>query len=277
MKPLACRYSIVQLVPYAETGEFANIGVVLTCPQTGFFNFMLQSKKSKRVTDFFGALDRGFYKSAVRAVEEELSRIRTAAHLMPVETKANALRGVINALVRPREAMVRFSPARVLLTTDPAKELKKKFEHYVDHSFATPEYVEHTMNARLRDLLNGLQLNEPFRPAKIGTEVVSAKFDFVQMVDGDPKKVIKALNLSQNDVNDIAAHGDVWTGKLSRLIKQNALPRATLVNVTLPADNKPAHQEVSMEIVAELSRQEIVVIPGAGATAMQKIREFAKA
>lgn len=277
MKPLACRYSIVQLVPYAETGEFANIGVVLTCPQTGFFGYLLQNRRSKRVTDFFGALDRGFYKSAVRAVEEELSRIRTSAHLMPLESKPGALRGVMDSLVRPREAMIRFSQSRVLLTADPAAELKSKFEHYVDHSFATPEYVEHVMNARLRDILHDLQLNAPFRPARIGTEVVSAKFEFVQTVDGDHKKVIKALNLSQNDVNDIAAHGDVWKGKLTRLLRQQALPRETLVNVTLPNDSKPAHKEVSMEIVAELSRQDIIVVPGIGAKSMQQIREFARA
>ena len=35
MKPLACRYAIVQFMPYAETGEFANVGVVLCLSADG--------------------------------------------------------------------------------------------------------------------------------------------------------------------------------------------------------------------------------------------------
>lgn len=276
MKPLACRYSIVQFVPYAETGEFANVGIVLTCPQSGYFGFLLQSRKSKRVTDFFDALDRDFYKSAIKAVEEELSRLEALAHSLAPQAKTDALRGMMAALEQPREAIVRFSPARVVLTQDPARELQQQFDHYVDHAFATPEYVERTMNDRLRTLLGGLELQAPFRSARIGNEYVSARFDFVQTVGTKPRKIIKALHLGQSDANDIAAHGDVWAGKIARLIRQRELTGDILVNVSLPPQDKQAHREVSQDIMRELEHHKVIVVAGEDQPAMQRIKEFAQ-
>ena len=276
MKPLACRYSIVQLVPYTETGEFANIGVVLTCPQTGYFDFLLQNRRSKRVTQFFDALDRRFYLRAVKTIEEELFRLKNATHRIHDSSKADALRTMFTGLVQPREAIVRFSTARVLLTSDPARALEEKFDHYVDHSFATPEYVEHTMNERLRDMLRGLSLPAQFKPARIGNEDVNAKFDFVQTIDDKHLKIIKALNLSQTDANDIAAHGDIWKGKIARLARLKQLPNDVLINVTLSPASKPAHYELGQEIMQELQKHQVTVVPGMDAVAMRQIKEFAQ-
>jgi len=43
MKRAAARYAIVQFMPYPETGEFANVGVVLACPTQNYFGFKLGS------------------------------------------------------------------------------------------------------------------------------------------------------------------------------------------------------------------------------------------
>ena len=53
MNKLACRYAILKFLPYTETGEFANVGVVLACPATGFFGFKLETRRYARFTDFF--------------------------------------------------------------------------------------------------------------------------------------------------------------------------------------------------------------------------------
>ncbi len=41
MKQFVCNYAPVRFLPYRETGEFVNVGVVLHCPQTDFFGFRL--------------------------------------------------------------------------------------------------------------------------------------------------------------------------------------------------------------------------------------------
>lgn len=276
MKPLACIYSIIRFVPHFETGEFANVGIVLACPQSGYFSFVLQDKRAKRVTDFFNAVDRNFYLKAIKATEEELARLQAAAYANTYGNKAENIRAIFARLTQPRETIVRFGHTRVLLTPNPKEELQKKFEHFVEHSFATPEYVENTMNSRLRVLLGDMELETPFRPAKIGDDILNARFDFVQTINGEHKKVIKALNLQQNDANDIAAHGDVWLGKLSRLQKRRELPSDVLVNVALP-DKETERHAVGREIVRELEQLRFIVVAGDGDVATSTIRKFARA
>jgi Protein of unknown function (DUF3037) len=57
MKRLFAHYTLVRLLPQADAGEFANIGVVLACPETGYFGFRLM-KKQRRVTQFFEEITR---------------------------------------------------------------------------------------------------------------------------------------------------------------------------------------------------------------------------
>ena len=47
MTAVACRYAVVQFAPCRETGEFANAGVVLLCPATGFFGYQLQTQRTQ--------------------------------------------------------------------------------------------------------------------------------------------------------------------------------------------------------------------------------------
>ena len=52
MKKYACQYAIVRFLPYLETGEFANVGIVMLCPDAGFFDFKLL-RHVRRITAFF--------------------------------------------------------------------------------------------------------------------------------------------------------------------------------------------------------------------------------
>ena len=105
---------------------------------------------------------------------------------------------------------------------------------------------------------------------------MNARFDFVQTIDSTPLKIIKALNLSQADANDIAAHGDIWKGKIARLTKLKQLPRDVLINVTLAPTEKSAHYELGQEIIHDLQRHHVTVVPGADSSAMRQIKEFAQ-
>ncbi len=44
-----CLYSIVRYAPYAETEEFANIGVLLCAPKENYFDFQLTKRIDSRV------------------------------------------------------------------------------------------------------------------------------------------------------------------------------------------------------------------------------------
>ena len=54
-----CNYSILRFLPYPETGEFVNIGVVLLA-SNGEFHYQLDRTR-QRVTRFFKTLDHKIY------------------------------------------------------------------------------------------------------------------------------------------------------------------------------------------------------------------------
>ena len=252
MKPLACRYAIVQFMPYAETGEFANVGVVLACPQTGYFDFKLQTRRYARITAFFDELHRDVYIGAIKTMQTELERIqRMVADLPASADRADQIRGMLGALTHPREAIVRFGVVRPILTADPAAQLSHLFDHYVDRAFATHEYIEQTITRRIQTLLDGLNLPAPFKSERLGDDQIHASFPLVQRVQGQVVKVIKPFNLAQDEANAIYVHGDAWLQKVRRLRKRELLPKDVLFAVAPPpqADVKRfgAYQEICEE------------------------------
>lgn len=264
MKPLACRYAIVQFMPYAETGEFANVGVVLACPQTGYFDFKLQTRRYARVTAFFDELHRDVYVGAIKTMQSELERIQHMVASLPASAdRPDQIRGLLGALTHPREAIIRFGMVRPMLTPDPAAQLHQLFDHYVDRAFATHEYIEQTITRRIQTLLDGLKLPAPFKSERLGDDQIHANFPLVQRLEGQVTKVIKPFNLAQNEANAIYAHGDAWLQKVRRLRKRNLLPRDIMFALAVPPQSDAKRYGAFGEICTELQAEDVqLAFPG---------------
>ncbi|MEJ6007753.1 DUF3037 domain-containing protein [Paucibacter sp. AS339] len=261
MKKFACRYAIVQFLPYSETGEFANVGLVLTCPTTGFFEFKLEIRKYGRVTGFFDELPADVYRTAMKLMEGELTRVRGLVREQPSGPhRADQIRALLDGLAHPREAIVRFGAIRPVLTDDPQAELGKLFEYYVDRSFATPEYVEHSIAKRLHGLIAGLHLSAPFKAERIGDDQIHANFPLVQRQHDQVAKVIKPFNLAQSEANGIFDHGDAWLQKIRRLRKRQLLPRDVLFAVAVPPVADTKRFSAYQEICGELRMEDVQVV-----------------
>jgi hypothetical protein len=149
MSLFACRYAVVQFLPYAETGEFANVGIALLCPETAYFGFRLQNtRRTKRITQFFDRLDRTVFSRAMALFQEELQRVEQYLRdeIFPARN-ADAARQAFIALTHPREAIIRFAPVRAVMTAAPEQELAALFNRYVEHDFATLEHREDVLEA----------------------------------------------------------------------------------------------------------------------------------
>lgn len=272
MKQFACRYAVVQFTPYSETGEFANVGVVLMCPATKQFGFLLQTRKYKRVTDFFDELPRDVYLRSMQVIKRELERVADMVRAAPESGQVEYLRRVFEDLVHPREAIVRFSQARVVLTDDPDAELKRQFDHYVDRSFATPEYVEQAIEKRIRSLLNTLELKQPFKPEKVGEGDVFVRFPLVQKRGSEVAKIIKPFNLNQKETMAIYDHGSTWVQRVKLLRRHGLLPDAVLFAVSGPPESDFKRHEAFVEMRRELEAEDVQLVSEAAET---RIAEFA--
>lgn len=239
----AARYSIIRFLPFVETEEFANIGVIMFAPTERFFDFRI-SKKWRRIGTFFEPLERRVFAEGIRAFEEELIRTREQAKaLLEKGAGPTAAQWLFDDVVRTREALFRFSTVRAVMTEAPAAKLDQLFEDYVEHAFATPEYHEALVERTVRGVLRREGLTQRYRPFKLGTGALQFGVPFAEVDQaGCVHRVIKPMHLAHEDPVHILDHGNQWVGRLRHLDRVKAMPEAFLLAVTEPPlDNVDRH------------------------------------
>lgn len=233
------RYAIVRFMPYAETQEFANVGIVMLAPSARYFDFQL-SNKWRRLGAFFDTLDRRVFAQGVAAFSEELARTRDMAQpwLAAGALQQEGVQRIFDDLVRPREALFQFSSVRAVMAASPHDKLAELFDHYVDHDFATPEYQEQLLEKAVRSVLRREGLGARFHRAKLGVGALQFSVPFVELDEaGQALRVIKPLHLAYDDSLRILDHGNQWLGRLRHLERVKALPKSLLLSVTEPPAN----------------------------------------
>lgn len=133
-----CNYAVLRFLPYPETGEFVNVGVVAHCEELGWLGYAGVADEGRRVTQFFPAVIAADYLRQRTAMFAELERVR----VLISNTKDRRLAcGIFQELVRPRESVFRFGEIRTAMTADPAELVTRLCEHYVKPKTALGELV----------------------------------------------------------------------------------------------------------------------------------------
>ena len=248
MNMLPCNYAVVRFLPYPETEEFVCIGVVLLCPKTGYFGHRVETKRRDRVTGFFPELEQEVFVKGRRIFEQQLQHVNK---LLGGDEKTGQMRiprtdinpvVAFQELVRPRESLFRFSDIGVAMTEDPARELDRLYEHFVNRQFAQrEEYQEAVMTRRLTNLFR-LHSVMNYRVEILGNDTYKFRIPFVQgslQLLGEIK-AIKPLNFAQNDTTRIADHALIWHKRVELLLEQNVQPEHILLPVKKAAADKRA-------------------------------------
>ncbi len=237
---VALRYAVIQFMPYIETREFANVGVIAVCPKTGYFDYKLISKY-QRLTRFFRELKVQQCKASLKFFEEELSSIKDL--FVNERISAKMAREIFDTLTRDREAIVQTSNISVRMVTNEAQALNQLFDYYVNHNFVE-ENNEQRLTDRVTALVKSFELVHPFHRGEIGNEDFKISFPLIQRDDNRvPHKIIKPLYLG-SESKQIYEKSDSWMGKIVRLKRLNFLKEATDI---LFAFEKPQKLNKSQE------------------------------
>ncbi|QHJ00558.1 DUF3037 domain-containing protein [Xylophilus rhododendri] len=269
MNRLPCQYALLRFRPFVETGEFANVGVVLIAPQARYFGFRLL-KRVGRITHFFHQLDRRIYLDAREMMEKELRRFKDELDRTAFVTQAAPapLADLLfSELTRTRDAMLQFDEPRMLLAHDPAEKLDDLFDCYVERNFAGREYQERLLETAMRKLLVRAELGPLYRPGKLGTADFTVNFPFVRTVRGEVDRVIKPLYLGQDEPTKLLTHGGQWVDRIRRLRKRGALPEKVLFTVFAPAAHTPPYLAFE-EIRDDLRNAAVAVVADGDDTAI---------
>lgn len=249
MTELACQYTIIRFLPYAETGEFANVGIILACPEVGYIaGKVVALNRTKRITDFFDDLDAKIYREGVRYVRDEIARVRNFIAHVPGD-RARVTSSAFHELARPREALIRCSPVRAVLTADPRAEIERLFGHFVERDFVTKEYQEELLTKGVGRLLKTAALRGFFDKGTVGDDTISVRFPFVGRTAGGAALAIKPLHLAKAEASKVIDHGGPWVDRVTRLKKHGLLPK-----VLFAVDCPPGGRQLraAKEIVSDL-------------------------
>lgn len=239
MKKYACKYVVLRFAPYSETGEFANVGVLLYSKTHNSFVFKLDVIDiGARVSKFFHINDKKVFKFAMASYQKELAFIQeqVAHHHMTAQE-------AFEFLVKPRATLLRFSEIRTVITDSIDGTLNSIFGRMVSHSSASQVKNRQKLSSLLRSQLDSLRLERPFRKHKFAKSVFEATYDFIQLNEqGEPLKLIQPIDingrLTPKEIFGVVDNNEV---RLNRMASLGILPKKVLLPFSL---NQNRTQEV---------------------------------
>lgn len=268
MTPKVCSYSIIRFSPFVETEEFANVGVLLSCEKIGFFDFKIQKRKHKRITDFFEPMTAEVYKQGIESTQLDLQRLRRAInpHFYCKDqttfefSNVGTISNIFEEVTRPREGIIQYSNSRVILSTDPKKTLEKLYGHYVDRHFASESYGEALLEKNFRGILSSHDLQKKFSIFVMDDGLYKKTFQFTEMRGAKVVKIIKPFYLAQKRPTQIIDHGMTWVTAINRFRKAQKLPKDVMFAVEPPKRAKALLFEAFEETVQKIKDQDVRVV-----------------
>jgi hypothetical protein len=283
MNKIACQYAIVRFAPFVETGEFANIGIIIFSPQNGFFDFKLEIISYGRVTQFFKDIDATIYKKTLYNLKAEMERVKEIfeRHRFDKHQKYNNIdfaNKLFQEVTRTRESIIRFSKIRTILTKNIDTQLNDLFEYYIKHNFVTKKYTkkykEILLEEDVRKLLSEAEIEHHFKKDKLGNDAFHVPFPFVNRTNDKQYKIIKPLHLKHDDSTKIYNRGASWIIKINKLITQNLLDSSKILFALSGPKSKGNRRDAYKEIERNLKETGVNII--SYEDDKDKILEFAK-
>ncbi|MDO6719864.1 DUF3037 domain-containing protein [Psychrosphaera sp. 1_MG-2023] len=244
-----CMYAVVRFMPFAETREFANVGIVVIAPKLGLYDFKLAPKSFNRVTHFFDDLDGVVYKHAIESFEPELQRIRN--HLVHNHVQGKDLVEYFKEITRTRESVLHFGEIGTMLTDNINIVVDKLYERLIGRNFTeSKEYKEQQM---LRVLKNKLTAKLPsgvrYTKQKIQAGMFEITVPLVTRIN-ESYRIIKPLAFEQKNVLLAMEHGETWVGRLKKLIDSDVVQAdKALVAFEKPTKRKQEFMNVYEDVV----------------------------
>lgn len=238
-----CMYAIVRFAPYSETGEFANIGIILCLPENNYFDFKLAPARFKRVSQFFDDLDNKIYAAVKDNLENEYNRLKDFACGLNYQKLPETFKEV----ARSRETTVRYGQIKTALVEDPKVFINQLYDKYIGRDFITKEYRENFMVKEIRRKLKRKGMPS-YTESKVSNELIEATFPLTNKDNGI--RIIKPMSFQQQTTTKIIEHGELWHWKIKRLINTDTLCHdKVIMPFERPRDQDSCLQKAFNEVV----------------------------
>lgn len=262
-----CKYNIIRFQPYAETDEFANVGITLysTLTHTLYFK-LLPTQQTKRINGFFDQLDKNIFKQSIRTLQQELERVEAL-----IRTVQKPL-DLYDYLTQPSDGIIRYGAPRAKLTDDPAAAVVELYEYYVNHSFIREPSHEDLMQKRLQQLLQQRRLDHIYKERTLGDKVFEVRIPFV--TEEEKPRILKPIHFTHSQSKQLMDHGLYWLTNMNQLFRKRlALPEKTLFAYQAPHYKDGVLSDAFEDVKAQIKERGIHLL---SIEDEQKILKFAQ-
>lgn len=247
-----CMYAVVRFMPFAETREFANVGVVVIAPRLGMYDFKLAPQKFGRVTQFFDDLDGVVYKHAIEGFEAELERVRN--YLAHNYVQGKNLVEYFKEITRARESVLHFGEIGTLLTDNVNATVDNLYDRLIGRNFtASKEYKEQQMIRVLKSqLTSSLPKDVRYTKQSIKAGMFDISMPLVTKINSN-YRVIRPLAFEQKNVLQAMEHGETWINRLKKLIDSEVIEaKRALFVLEKPINRKLEFMKVYEDVYGEI-------------------------
>ena len=266
------KYSIVRFRPFAETGEFANVGVILLRVSDGVMRFRLAPKRFPRVKNFFDESAYKAYEDAISIMELEFSRLTDFLPHFPNFRGADAF----NELVKIRESSVIFSEPRLAEVQEDLDEaVERLFGRFVRRE-AISQTREGLLTRNIRRALKNAGVRG-FHSVRLDDDLVPVNFPLA--IERGALKAIKPLAFSQKAPLSVLDHGAHWRRRFDILLSKGKLREGNVLIALEPPqlDDEGSLMDAYRLAVEEIRKLPFEVVEAGDADWVQpEIIEFAK-
>lgn len=251
--PCACLVVPVSIRPYAETEEFACVGVLLHAPAENRFSYRLAKASGRafhRASAFFREIDAAILKTALKCAKLDIDHmIARATEELDPRLRENAFCN----LIRPRENVIRYGRPRAVMTDDLEKEVERQYERIVQRAFIDREgYYEQKMRMRVMGYLQERKI-EFERQKRYVFENGCYTFTMPVVIGrGAESKLIKPLNFVMKSGTDTMEHWFKWQRRFDYLRGEGLDKGRILAPVRLPSAEKPDVHHAAMIVLEHL-------------------------
>jgi len=244
------RYLIVRFRPYAETGEFANIGVIVFDLENDEADFRLANRRFARIGHFFDPKAHGAYSLAIQNLRIEIPRI---VEYLPEAIASHSV-SEKDHFWDLKESSILFSTPRVIRSDLHLTELTNQlFDRFIKRNFEKPEALESALVRDIRQILKRGGLTH-FKGISINDDLIPLKLPLGYK--NEHLAAIKPLAFDHKNPLHIIDYGAHWKKRLSyHLDKGNLFEGRLLLPLKLPQTAEGSHRdafEVSYEDLKEL-------------------------
>ncbi|MBC3940779.1 DUF3037 domain-containing protein [Sphingomonas albertensis] len=266
------QYSIIRFLPFADLGEFANIGIVALDSQNKILEFRLARSRFRRLREFFGEDAYRAYGAAIEHLRLELASFTMSGGFWANWNPERAF----SHLTRKHESSIIFSEVRTLLSKDHIGDVVDMlFTRLIERQRQEAHDLDLIKDIRHELVANGIK---GFRAIRVVDDVVPVTFPLAHR--NGKLNAIQPMVFTQKTPLAVFDHGAMWKRRLMYLLDQGKIEDKSIL---LAVDPPVADASRSLQSAYTEAMNEIKSLPFEAVTAEiggrinHRIIEFAEA